>query len=145
MTTSLAGYDLIKRFESCILTSYLCPAKIWTIGWGHTGAEVRRGMVITQERADELLRIDVRRFEKGIDALVKVPLAQNQYDALVCFTFNIGVNAFSRSTMRRLINKGEMDGASLQFGRWVKAGGKTLPGLVRRRVAEMRMFLGEGE
>jgi lysozyme len=141
MKTSTKGINLIKKYESCYLKAYLCPAKIPTIGFGHTNG-VKLGMSITKVRAEELLKQDLEYFETSISALVKVPLTQNQFDALVSFVFNIGVNAFRKSTILRLINLKQYASASLEFIRWNKAAGKELLGLTRRRKEELQLFIG---
>lgn len=141
MTISDAGIDLIKRFEGCRLTAYYCPARVLTIGYGHTGQDVKPGMTITQQQADALLRRDLQRFERAVSESVKYPLTQPMYDALVSFAFNCGTAALKTSTLLRLLNQGDVQGAAAQFDRWTKGGGKVLPGLVRRRAAEKAMFL----
>jgi lysozyme len=141
MTISDAGIDLIKRFEGCRLTAYYCPARVLTIGYGHTGQDVKPGMTITQQQADALLRRDLQRFERAVSESVKYPLTQPMYDALVSFAFNCGTAALKTSTLLRLLNQGDVQGAAAQFDRWTKGGGKVLPGLVRRRSAEKAMFL----
>jgi len=141
MQISPKGLELIKSHESLQLNAYLCPAKVWTIGYGHTG-DVVRGQRITEAEADKLLLNDLQRFEKAVNA-VTAPLDQGQYDALVSFAFNVGVGAFRSSTLLRLLNHGDYEGAAGQFKRWNKGGGKVLPGLVRRREEERAMFEGE--
>jgi lysozyme len=141
MNTSQKGLDLIKSFEGLRLSAYKCPAGVWTIGYGTT-AGVKEGQVITKERADELLRDDVKRFEDQVLRLVKVPLTQGQLDALVSFTYNLGAANLGNSTLLRLLNAGDYKGAAAQFDRWNKAGGKVLKGLVTRRAAERAMFEG---
>lgn len=140
MKTSDAGITLVKSSEGLKLVAYKCPAGIWTNGYGHTGPDVTPGMVITQAQADALLARDLERFETGVARLVKVPLNQNQFDALVCFSFNLGLGALQGSTLLRLLNAGDYAGAAAQFPRWNKAGGKELPGLTRRRAAEQSLF-----
>ena len=142
MQTSQRGIDLIKRFEGLRLSAYKCPADVWTIGYGTT-AGVKEGQIITKERAEELLRDDVKRFEDQVLRLVKVPLTQGQLDALVSFTYNLGAANLGNSTLLRLLNAGDYKGAASQFGRWTKAGGKELPGLVKRRAAERSLFEGK--
>jgi lysozyme len=142
MKTSQAGIDLIKTFEGIKLNAYLCPANVWTIGYGTTRG-VKAGQVISAAKAEELLREDVREFERGVTEAVKVPLAQHQFDALVAFTYNVGLGAFRTSTLLRLLNKGEVAAAAGQFARWNKAGGKVLAGLTRRREAERKLFEGK--
>lgn len=144
MNISDRGLDLIKSFEGCKLTAYPDPGSLdgrpWTIGWGTTRG-VRQGMTITQEEADLLLAEDVSSFSAAVNRLVTVPLNQNQFDALVCFAYNVGSSNLGSSTLLRLLNEGDYEGAAGQFGRWVKGGaGETLPGLVRRRAAEKALF-----
>lgn len=141
MHTSQKGLDLIKSFEGLRLSAYKCPADVWTIGFGTT-AGVKPGQTITKERAEELLREDVKRFEAQVLRLVKVPLTQGQHDALVSFVYNLGAGNLSNSTLLRLLNAGDYAGAAAQFDRWNKAGGKVLAGLVRRRAAERALFEG---
>lgn len=142
MHTSQKGLDLIKSFEGLRLSAYKCPADVWTIGYGTT-AGVKPGQTITKERAEELLRDDVKRFEDQVLRLVKVPLTQGQLDALVSFTYNLGAANLGNSTLLRLLNAGDYKGAGAQFERWNKAGGKVLAGLVRRRAAERALFEGK--
>lgn len=139
MHISKAGLDLIKQFEGLYLQAYRCPAGVPTIGYGHT-AGVAMGQTITQQHADDYLRRDVRQFERAVARLVTVPLTQGQFDALVSFAFNLGEGALAQSTLLRLLNAGDYAGAAAQFDRWNKAGGRVLPGLVRRRAAERALF-----
>ena len=139
MQISRAGLDLIKQFEGLYLKAYRCPAGVPTIGYGHT-AGVAMGQTITQQQADDYLRRDVRQFERAVSRLVRVPLTQGQFDALVSFAFNLGEGALAQSTLLRLLNAGDYSGAAAQFDRWNKAGGRVLPGLVRRRAAERALF-----
>lgn len=141
MQTSSVGVALIERFEGLALRAYYCPAHVLTIGYGHTGADVREGQMITHERADALLQSDLRTVEQGVDKLVQKLLKQCQFDALVSFSFNVGLHALETSTLLRLLNAGKYGAASEQFGAWVKGGGKVLPGLVKRRAAEQALFL----
>ncbi|MGR2678743.1 lysozyme [Chromobacterium haemolyticum] len=143
MKTSANGIKLIQQFEGLRLKAYQDAVGVWTIGYGHTGPDVTPGLVITQAQADALLARDLSRFESGVTRLVQVPLNQNQFDALVCFSFNLGLGALQGSTLLRLLNAGDYAGAAAQFPRWNKAGGKVLPGLTRRRVAEQALFLGK--
>lgn len=138
--TGQAGIDLIKRFEGCRLKAYQDSVGVWTIGYGHTKG-VKRGQVITQEQADAFLRDDLGDAEAGVERVVKVPLTDNQFGALVSFTFNLGIGALSKSTLLRTLNGGDYSSASEQFKRWSRAGGKVLAGLVRRRLAEASLFL----
>ena len=139
LTIGEKGLELIKSFEGLRLRAYLCPAKVWTIGYGHTG-DVRGGQVITQSQADDLLKQDLRRFEIAVRKLVKVPLTQNQFDALVSFAYNVGEAALSRSTLLRKLNAGDLAGTKLEFAKWNKGGGKVLAGLTRRRADEANLF-----
>lgn len=138
------GLALIKRWEGLRLQAYLCPAGVWTIGYGHTGPDVTPGLVITEAYAEALLRQDLRTFEDGVSRLVTAPLTDNQFSALVSLAFNIGLGAFARSTLLRKLNAGDYAGAQAQFHVWNKAGGKVLPGLVNRRAGEAALF-GRGE
>ena len=141
MKLSTAGLALIKEFEGLKLNAYLCPANVWTIGYGTT-AGVKAGQAITEARADELLRADVAQFERGVFDAVKVPLTQGQFDALVVLAYNIGLGAFRTSTLLRMLNKGAYADAAKQFDRWNRGGGKVLAGLTRRRAAERKLFEG---
>jgi lysozyme len=139
---SQLGIDLIKSFESCSLEPYRDPVKLWTIGWGHLCDDQDDPPApLTQEQADALLQADLAKFEQGIVELVKVPLTQHHFDALISLAFNIGLAAFKKSTLLKLLNEHRYGAASDQFKRWTKAGAKTLPGLVRRREAERDLFL----
>jgi lysozyme len=141
MHTSQKGLDLIKSFEGLRLSAYKDVVGVVTIGYGTTSG-VKMGDTITKERAEQLLREDVERFESQVLRLVKVPLTQGQHDALVSFVYNLGAGNLSNSTLLRLLNAGDYAGAAAQFNRWNKAGGKVLSGLVRRRAAERALFEG---
>ena len=135
---------LIKESEGCVLKAYPDPASggdPWTIGYGHTGSDVRPGKVIDQAEADRLLDEDVDLFERGVIRLVNVDLTQGQFDALVCFAFNLGLGALQQSTLLKLLNAGDYEGAAKQFARWDKAAGKVMAGLTKRRQAESELFL----
>lgn len=131
--------ELIKKFEGHYLKAYLCPANVWTIGYGHTKT-AKQGMVITPEEADRLLEQDVAWVKATVLGAVKVPLTANQTSALYSFVFNVGSGAFRSSTLLRKLNAGDYAGAQAQFRRWNKAGGKVLRGLTRRRAAEAKLF-----
>jgi lysozyme len=139
--TSDAGLDLIKSHEGLRLDAYLCPAGVWTIGYGHTGT-ARPGMRITNEQADDLLRLDVEKFEGCVRNALQVEVTQGQFDALVSFAFNVGCGALRGSTLLRLLNQGDFDGAAAQFARWNRGGGQVLAGLARRREDERSLFEG---
>lgn len=135
-----SGLQLIKRFEGCKLRSYKCPSNIWTIGYGHTST-ARPGQEISMEQAEAFLKEDLSRFERAVERIIRYPLTDNQFAALVSLTYNIGEGAFEKSTIARLLNQGLLSQAALQFDRWVYGGGKKLPGLIRRRRAEQQLFL----
>ena len=140
MKTSQAGIDLIKEFEGFRCDAYLCPAGVWTIGYGHT-AGVKPGDYVSRERGEEMLREDLRYYEDAVNDLITVPLSQNEFDALVSFTYNLGAGALGESTLRKRLNAGEPKCPVFQqeLPKWVKAGNETLPGLVRRREAEVEL------
>ena len=142
MKTSQKGIDLIKRFEGFSPTAYLCPAGVWTIGYGHT-AGVREGDSVDEDTAEDFLREDLADAEGAVEKHVKVPLKQWQFDALVSFTFNLGAGNLYNSTLLKKVNRNPDDPAIRQeFGKWVHAGGRVLPGLVERRKAEADMYFG---
>lgn len=147
MKISNNGLDLIKEFEGFSSTPYLCPAKIPTIGYGSTyyedGTKVTlKDKPITEQRATELLEfIANKTFSENINKVVKVPLNQNQFDALVSFAYNIGNKNFNWSTLLKKLNLSDYIGASQEFGRWNQANGKILNGLVLRRQKEKELFL----
>jgi lysozyme len=141
MKISDKGLKLIKDFEGLKLTSYLCPANVWTIGYGSTGPHVKQGMTITEKEAEDLLKDDVKRFEECVTDAVEVDLTQDEFDALVSFSFNVGCGAFMGSTLLRLLNAGNKQAAAQQFPRWNKAAGQVLAGLTRRREAEKALYL----
>lgn len=140
MIIGINGLKFIKQFEGLRLQAYKCPADRWTIGYGHT-ADVSANDVITEAQANSLLCQDVAESERAVNQYVHVPLTQSQFDALVSFVFNLGVGNFRTSTLLKKLNAGDDDGAAQEFGRWIHAGGKALPGLVRRREAERALFL----
>lgn len=133
------GLALIKAFEGLQLRAYLCPAGVWTIGYGSTGDHVAPGKVISETEAEALLRQDLHRFEAAVDKAAP-GASQNRFDALVAFAFNVGVGAFLSSTLLRKHRAGDFAGAAAEFARWNKAGGKVLPGLTRRRAAEAALY-----
>ena len=141
MKISQEGIDLIKHFEGCELESYRCSANVLTIGCGTT-KNVVEGMKISQHQAEELLMKDLEEFEEYVEDLIDVPLEQNQFDALVAWTYNLGPTNLKTSTLRKVLNKGAYDDVAEQIKRWNKANGKVLKGLVRRRNAEAELFNG---
>jgi lysozyme len=140
MKVSDRGLDLIKRFEGCHLDAYVCPAGVLTIGYGHT-ANVNEGDSITEDEANYFLKKDLETAEKCVNACVKGNITQGQFDALCSFVFNLGCGSLRKSTLLRQLNEGNDMSAAGEFMRWVYAGGKKLPGLVKRRTAEMELFL----
>ena len=168
MKLSKAGEDLMHRYEGFRNKPYLCPAHIWTIGYGHVlyQDQIRLPMVRPEGRTDipmirrkyplkpednrvwskeeinELFRDDVASFERGVLRLVPgVVGRQGSFDALVSFAFNAGLGNLQRSTIRMKANRGDWEGAAEAFMAWTKGGGKVLPGLVKRREAEKALFL----
>lgn len=142
MKTGHRGLSLIKLFEGLRLQQYKCPAGYWTIGYGHlvkSGEQIP--LIVSEEDANRWLEQDLRIAERAIGRFVRVALNQNQFDALVSFTFNLGTGALQRSTLRQKLNRGEYGDAASEFGRWVFAGGQRLKGLVRRRQAEASLFM----
>jgi lysozyme len=138
--TNEAGRALIRQHEGCRLETYLCPAGVPTVGYGHTGPEVKLGQRITQHQADVILEHDLERFEEAVGKLA--PRAtSNQFSALVSFAFNLGVAALAESTLLKRFLSGGPLAAAPEFDKWVHAGGKVLPGLVARRAAEKALFL----
>ena len=143
---SQKGLDLIKRFEGLELKPYKCPAGIPTIGYGNTyypsGSKVKlTDPVITKEKAEELLKFLLGSYEKSVDSFCRDDISQNQFDALVDFAYNAGTKALLTSKLLIKLNAGKYVEASQEFPKWVYAGGKKLPGLVRRREAEKELFL----
>lgn len=144
MIYSEKGLALTKESESLKLTAYPDPGTggaPWTIGYGHTGPHIEEGMTISQEEADHLLLLDVQESVEAVNRLVTVSLTQNQFDALVDFTFNVGAENFEKSTLLIKVNNGDIQGAADEFPRWNKAAGHVLGGLIRRRGAERTLFL----
>ncbi len=144
LTVSATGLQLVKHFEGLFLRAYKCPANVWTIGYGHTGLKhndgtVKPGRRITAAEAEALLLQDLNtKYAPAVRRLVKVPLRQRHFDALVSFHFNTG--ALGRSTLLRRLNEGDFKAAASEFNKWTRGGGKVLPGLVRRRRSERHLF-----
>jgi lysozyme len=147
MKTSQAGIDLIHSFEQLRLKAYPDPGskdgKPYTVGWGSTGSDIGPGTVWTKEKADQRFARDLSKFEQAVSLLVKVPLTQYQFDALVSFTYNLGIGSLKSSTLLKMLNEGYYSNAGLQLLRWTKNDGVEMAGLVRRRKAELKMFNGE--
>lgn len=145
-----AGKALIRKFEGCSLVAYLCPSKVWTIGYGNTfyadGTPVKEGDKIDQATANQLFDITLNKFEKQVKMLLGdtllVILPKEAIDALVSLAYNIGTGAFAKSTLLKRIklNKLDFDGIEAAFMMWVKSNGKVLKGLQKRRAAEFQMY-----
>jgi len=139
------GLDLIKSFEGLYLTAYLDIVGVPTIGYGCTEGvtkeDVKNKRTITEAEAEAMMMSELAKFERGVEACVKVPINQNQFDALVSFSYNLGLGSLQKSTLLKLLNAGDVSGAAEQFLRWNKAGGKEVRGLTRRREAERSLFL----
>jgi lysozyme len=139
MRTGEKGINLIKSFEGLYLKAYLCPAKILTIGYGHT-RNVKANQAITEAQAVELLREDLRDAENTVNAQ-KLNINQHQFDALVSFVFNCGSGNFLKSSLLRMIKVNPMsDNIRIEFQKWNKGGGKVLLGLTRRRKSESELY-----
>lgn len=140
---SATGLRLIKDEEAFRSRAYVCPGGELTIGYGHVilPGEPYATVTLSEEAAAELLRRDVERAEAAVNSLVKVPLTQSQFDALVSFTFNLGGGRLRNSTLLKRLNEGEYTAAARQFGRWVFADGRRLDGLVKRRERERKLFM----
>lgn len=139
MKTSHKGIALIKEFEGLRLKAYKCPGGVWTIGYGHT-AGVKPGMVISEAQAEEYLTADLIASEKYLNDL-RLVINQNQFDALISFIYNVGTGNFSRSTLLRKIRANPQDNSIMdEFLKWVYSKGHVLPGLQRRRLAEMKLY-----
>ena len=132
--------ELIKHFESLRLEAYQDSVGVWTIGWGHTGEDVTKGKIITQAKAEEILKDDLQKFEKAVSDLLEIKLNDNQFSALVSFAFNLGPANLQTSTLLKLLNKNDQFNSAKEFVRWSKAGGVRLKGLVRRRISERNLF-----
>ena len=146
MKISEKGLSMIERFEGCLLKSSNKLDGVWTIGYGQTGSyygkRVRRGMTTTKAEAHAWLRDhSIKTYEDAVTQAVKVPLNQNQFDALVSFAYNVGVGALKQSTALRKLNAGDYAGAADALTMWTKCNGKVLAGLVRRRKEERALFL----
>lgn len=139
---SRTGVELVRRWEGLRLEAYQCSAHRWTIGFGHTKG-VEQGDRISRAEAERMLTEDLAIFARGVSSSVKAPLSQNQFDALVSLAFNIGVAAFSGSTLVAKLNRTppDYDGASNEFARWRNVDGKPDKGLERRRLDERALFL----
>jgi lysozyme len=140
-TLGSAGENLIKSFETLKLVAYLDQRGRWTCGWGHTGPDVVEGTTCTPEQAEDWFQQDTQAAVNGVDESIQTNVTQNQFDALVSFTFNVGVSAEGHSTMAKLINARNFAGAAAQFPLWDHVDGVPNAGLLRRRQAEQALFL----
>lgn len=144
--TSDRGVRLIKNWEGLRLEAYKDAVGVWTIGYGHTGTvggqPVGPGMRITEFQAEQILRSDLGRFERGVQAVLARPASQDQFDAFVALAFNIGVGGFQGSSVVKRFNQGDLGGCIRAFLLWIRGGGQILEGLVNRRAAEVARFVG---
>lgn len=155
MKASKNCIEVLHYFESCKLEAYPDPGSVdgnpWTCGWGTTGSDIKHGVVWTQAYADKRFEKSLEGFEKGVLQLVKVPLTQGQFDALVSYSYNVGLDididnvaeGLGDSTLLKLLNNTDYVGAASQFLKWNKNDGKVMLGLTRRRVAEKALFEGK--
>jgi len=157
MNVSPKAIEMISHHEGVRQNPYRCPAKLWTVGVGHVMFPIQGLLKIDQrdtfvpppeamrkysmEEVDAILRSDLARFEKGVATYCPVPLTQGQFDALVSFSFNVGLGTLQRSTMRQKVNRGDMAGAAEELLKYCMAGGKILKGLQNRRIDERAVFL----
>jgi lysozyme len=157
MNISTKCLHMIEHHEGVRFKPYQCPAKLWTIGVGHVLYPNQGKMPIDQrgsfplaqednrafskDEVNAILRADLARFEKGVATYCPVPLTQGQFDALVSFSFNVGLGTLQRSTMRQKVIRGDMEGAAEELLKYCMAGGKVLKGLQKRRIDERALFL----
>ncbi len=142
MQLSKTGIELLKHFEGCELKAYQDSVGVWTIGYGHTKG-IYEGLEITQSEAEKMLIDELPEYEGYISDKVVPMLQQHEFDALVCWVYNLGPTNLSSSTMLKKLNAGEFKEVPFQMKRWDKAGGQPLLGLTRRRNAEALLFKGE--
>ena len=157
MNVSDKAIKMIVHHEGLRLKPYRCPAKLWTIGVGHVlypeqgklSINERDGFALkqednrtfTQEEVSNILKADLKRFEQGVDKYITTQLTQGMFDALVSFSFNVGLGTLQRSTLRMKLNRGDKEGAAEELLKYCMAGGKILKGLQNRRIDEKAMFL----
>ena len=142
MNISNEGLSLIKKFEGCELEAYKCSAGVWTIGYGHT-KNVRKGMTISKEQADNMLLNELDEYCEHVEKAVDGTLKQNEFDALVSWTYNLGSTNLNESTMLRVLNEKDYEEVPNQLKRWNKVSGVINDGLIRRREAEALLFEGK--
>jgi lysozyme len=135
------GRKAIENEEGLRLQAYRNLGGVWTVGWGHTGPEVKDGFTITKEQADAFLEGDLRKFETGVEQVLGRPATQPQFDSLVSFAYNIGLEAFKTSTLLQRFNVGDTVGVVWEFRRWTQVKGVESPGLFDRRKREAKRFL----
>jgi lysozyme len=141
----MVNLSIIKKYEGLKLEAYICPAGVATVGFGSTfypdGRRVKLGDKITIQEAESILLHDIKRFEKEVRNSVKIEITNNQLSALISFVYNVGASAFRKSTLLRKVNANPTDiNIHNEFMRWTRAGGKVLPGLVKRRAEESRLY-----
>jgi lysozyme len=146
MKASQACLNLIKQAEGVAKKPYRCPANLWTVGVGHLIGDGKSlpdswNRTFSMEEIDALLAKDVYRFERGVERLITVPMSQGCFDALVSFSFNLGLGTLQRSTIRQALNRGDKEKALETLLKYNKAGGKILKGLDLRRKAEAKLLL----
>ena len=156
MKVSAKAVKMIQHHEGVRQKPYRCPAKLWTVGVGHVlypeqgklkiderdgfALKIEDFRVFSMEEVDAILRTDLDRFERGVEKFCPVPLTQGQFDALVSFSFNVGLGTLQRSTLRQKVLRGDMEGASEELLKYCMAGGKVLRGLLNRRKDEQAVF-----
>lgn len=145
MRVTEEGLALIRQSEGFRAKAYRDPVGIWTIGFGHTSAagppQVFEGLAITPEQGRKILARDVEMFALGVAKALRAPVTGNEFSALVSFAYNVGLGAFQRSSVLQAVNAGDREAVPRRLQLWVKAGGKVLPGLVKRRAAEAALFM----
>lgn len=157
MNVSPKAVAMIKHHEGVRQKPYRCPAKLWTVGVGHVlypeqgklpidqrdafNIKIEDLRIFSMEEVDAILRADLDRFERGVERYITVPLTQGMFDALVSFSFNVGLGTLQRSTLRQKLNRGDKEGATEELLKYCMAGGKILKGLQNRRIDERALFL----
>lgn len=157
MNVSPKAVAMIKHHEGVRQKPYRCPAKLWTVGVGHVlypeqgrlpidqrdafNIKIEDFRIFSMEEVDAILRADLERFERGVERYITVPLTQGMFDALVSFSFNVGLGTLQRSTLRQKLNRGDKEGAADELLKYCMAGGKILKGLQNRRIDERALFL----
>lgn len=157
MNVSPKAISVIKHHEGVRQKPYRCPAKLWTVGVGHVlypeqgklpidqrdsfSLKIEDFRIFSMEEVDGILRRDLDRFERGVEKFCPVALTQGEFDALVSFSFNVGLGTLQRSTLRQKLLRGDKEGAAEELLKYCMAGGKVLKGLQNRRIDERAMFL----